>query len=145
MLDARAGFDCTMSMMKTKIFAAFAGIVIVATGCVNTVSGTKSPAIWFGRDSVSGRYQRPLDQVYQAAIAAINADGVLVTEYIPHDTTNTVRALYGRVNDRNVWVRVEQSDPTVTDVTVQARSKFGDTDIDVAHEVEKEIALQLPR
>lgn len=129
--------------MKTKIFAAFAGIVIVTAGCVNTVSGTKSPAIWFGRDNVSGRYQRPMDQVYQAAIAAINTDGVLVTEYIPHDTTNSVRSLYGKVNDRNVWVRVEQADANLSDVTVQARTKYGDTDIDVAHEVEKEIALQL--
>jgi hypothetical protein len=36
-------------------------------------------------------------------------------------------------------------DPKITEVTVQARTKFGDTDIDVAHEVETEIALQLPR
>jgi hypothetical protein len=143
MLDARADFYCTVPKMKTNIFAALAGIVLVTAGCVNTVSGTKSPAIWFGRDNVSGRYNRPVDQVYQAAIAAMNTDGVLVTEYIPHDTTNTVRALYGRVNDRNVWVRVEQADANLTDVTVQSRSKLGDTDLDVAHEVEKEIALQL--
>jgi Protein of unknown function (DUF3568) len=146
MLDARAGFDCTVAMMKTKIFALLAGVVVIAaTGCVSTVSGTKSPAIWFGRDNVSGRYERSLDQVYQAAVAAITTDGVLVTEYVPHDTTNSTRALYGRVNDRNVWIRVEQTDPKVTDVTVQSRTKFGDTDLDVAHEVEKEIALQLAR
>jgi hypothetical protein len=130
--------------MKTKFFAAFTGIVIVvATGCVGTVSGTKSPAIWFGRDHVQGRYERPLDQVYQAAIAAIKTDGVLLTEYIPHDTTNSVLSFYGKVDQRNVWVRVEAVDPKITEVTVQSRSTMGDTDIDVAHEVEKEIALQL--
>ena len=97
MLDARAGFDCTVAMMKTKIFALLAGVVVIAaTGCVSTVSGTKSPAIWFGRDTVSGRYERSLDQVYQAAVAAITTDGVIITEYVPHDTTNSTRALYGR-------------------------------------------------
>ena len=83
--------------------------------------------------------------VYQAAVAAIKTDGVLLTEYIPHDTTNSTLSFYGKVNDRNVWVRVEAVDPKITEVTVQARTKFGDTDIDVAHEVETEIALQLPR
>jgi len=143
MLDAACNFYCTVSDMKTKIFAAFAGIVLVTAGCVNTVSGTKSPAIWFGKDSVQGRYERPMDQVYQAAVAAIKTDGVLLTEYVPHDTTNSTLSFYGKVNERKVWVRVEAVDPKITEVTVQARSTMGDTDIDVAHEVEKEIALQL--
>ena len=128
--------------MKMKIFAVLAGALIVA-GCVSTVSGTHTPAIWFGRDYVAGRYDRSVDQVYQAAISAIQTDGTLLTEFIPHDETNTVRALYGKVNDNKVWVRVEAVDPTTAQVTVQARTKMGVSDIDTAHEVEKEIALQL--
>src|SRR5476649_279470 len=112
MLDAGGVFDCTMGKMKMKIFAAFAGIAIIVTaGCVSTVSGTKSPAIWFGKDSVQNRYERTIDQVYQAAIAAIKIDGVLLTEYVPHDTTNATLSYYGKVNQRNVWVRVEAVDP----------------------------------
>ncbi len=53
----------------------------------------------------------PLDQVYQAAVTVIKNNGVVLTEYIPHDSTNTVRALSGKVNERNVWVRVEAVDP----------------------------------
>jgi hypothetical protein len=136
-------FYWTVAMMKTKFFAAFAGIVLVTAGCVKTVSGTRSPALWFGKDSVQGRYERPLDQVYQAAVAAIKTDGVLLTEYIPHDATNSTLSFYGKVNDHNVWVRVEAVDPRITEVTVQSRTPLGNTDIDVAHEVEKEIALQL--
>jgi hypothetical protein len=143
LLDAGGVFDCTVGNMKMKIFAAFAVIVIAATGCVNTVSGTKSPAIWFGRDYLQNRYERPMDQVYQAAIAAIKVDGVLLTEYIPHDTTNSVLSFYGKVNQRNVWVRVEAVDPKITEVTVQSRSTIGNPDIDVANEVATEIALQL--
>jgi hypothetical protein len=83
-----------------------------------------------------------VDQVYQAAVQVIQSDGVLVTEFIPHETTNTVRALQGKVNQRNVWIRVAAESPQVTQITVQARTKVGG-DVDLAHEIEKEIALKL--
>ncbi len=73
------------------------------------------------------------------------ANGVIVTEYIPHDTTNSVRSLQGKVNEHKVWVRVEGIDSKITAVTVQARGKMGGSDLDLAHELEKEIALQLVR
>ena len=131
--------------MKTKIFAALAGIAIITTGCVSTVSDTQTMGMPFGRDSVAGRYQRPMDQVYRAAIQVINNDGTLLTEYIPHDTTNTVRAFMGRVNQNKVWMRVEAVDPQITQITVEARTKAGLQDLDMAHELEKEVALQLAR
>lgn len=130
--------------MKKKIFAVLAGAALVATGCVQTVSDTNSfsmtPA---ARDSVSGRYARSVDQVYQAAKTVISNNGVVVTEYIPHTYTNEVRSLLGRVSDRKVWVRVAQVDPKVTQVDVEARTKIGRVDIDLVHELEKEIAIQL--
>jgi hypothetical protein len=131
--------------MKKIIFVAFAGAVIVVTGCVSTVSGTHSPAITWSKDRVEGRYQRSVDQVYQASIAVIQNNGVLITEYIPHDTTNTVRSLQGKVNEKNVWISVAAVDPTITQVTVQSRSTMGVSDVDLSHELEKEIALQLAR
>jgi hypothetical protein len=94
---------------------------------------------------VAGRYQRAVDEVYRAAIQVINNDGTLLTEYIPHDTTNTVRAFMGRVNQNKVWMRVEAVDPQITQITVQARTKWGNQDLDMAHELEKEVALQLAR
>ncbi len=131
--------------MKTQIFAVLGGLTLVVTGCVSTVSDTHTPAIWFGRDYVGGKYERPLDQVYAASIAAIRTDGTLLTEYIPHGTNSVVdsRSLYGTVNDSKVWVRCDEIDPQTTQVTVQSRTKWGNTDLDTAHEVEKEIALQL--
>ncbi|HTV62432.1 MAG TPA: DUF3568 family protein [Verrucomicrobiae bacterium] len=120
-------------------------IAIIAVGCVRTVSGTHSPALSWGEDSMSGRYDRSVDQVYQASVQVVQTDGTLLTEYVPHDTTNTVRSLYGKVNDQNIWIRVEGIDPQITQVTVEARSKWGAKDLDLAHELEKEIALQLAR
>lgn len=133
-----------VATMKRTIYAVLAGVaVIVATGCVHTVSDTSTFAVSYGKDSVAGRYQRPFDQVYQAAVAVIQNNGVLLTEYVPHDNTNTVRSLAGRVNDRKVWIRVEQIDPKVSQVDVEARTKMGRVDIDLVHELEKEIALKL--
>jgi hypothetical protein len=129
--------------MKNKIFAVLAAASVIATGCVHTVTDTQTFAVSYGRDSVAGRYQRSVEQVYQASLAVINRNGVLLTEYVPHDTTNTVRSLSGRVNDRKVWIRVEQVDPQVSQVDVEARTKFGRVDLDLVHELEKEIALQL--
>ena len=120
-------------------------LVIVAAGCVSTVSGTHTAAVPFVKDRVVGRYERTVDQVYQASVTVIQNNGVLITEYIPHDSTNTVRSLQGRVNQGNVWIRVEGIDPKITEVTVQARKSDGGGAIEVAHQLEKEIALQLAR
>ena len=131
--------------MKKKIFAALAGaaVVVAVTGCVHTVTDTSTFAVSYGKDSVAGRYQRSMDQVYQASVAVIQNNGVLLTEYVPHDNTNAVRSLQGRVNDRKVWIRVEQVEPRVSQVDVEARTKWGRVDLDLVHELEKEIALKL--
>jgi hypothetical protein len=133
--------------MKTAFFAAVAALTFVVTGCITTVSDTNVAGNPIGRDAVSGGYQRSLDEVYAAAVKVINTDGTLLTEYIPHDTTNTVRAFKGRVNDNTVWMRVQavSVEPPVSELTVEARTKWGNQDLDMAHELEKEVALQLSR
>ena len=131
--------------MKTKIFAALLGITIISAGCVKTVTDTHTATVSFGKDSVEGRYERTLDQVYQAAVQVIQHNGAVLTEFIPHDTTNTVRSLQGKVDQCNVWVRVEAVDPRITSIIVETRTQWGNKDIDLAHELEKEVALQLAR
>ena len=130
--------------MKLKIFAVLAGLAMVTGGCVTTVSDTQTPALTFGKDRVPGRYERSVDQVYQAAFKVMSTEGVVVKEYIPHDTANNARSLQGKVNDCNVWISVaSEDDPKVTAVEVEARTKWGTSNIELAHELEKEIALQL--
>ena len=118
-------------------------MAIVTAGCVSTVSDTHT-AGFHVPDKIVSRYERPLDQVYGAAVQVMNNDGVLLTEYIPHDTTNMVRSLMGKVNQEKVWIRVEAIDPQITQVTVQARTAMGG-DYQEAAELDKEIALQLAR
>jgi hypothetical protein len=133
--------------MKKIFFAALAVIVIVTAGCVSTVTDTSSPALTWSTDKINQRYERSVDQVYQAAVTVIQNNGVVLTEYIPHDTTNSVRALSGKVSQKNVWVRVEAVDPNkpVTELTIQARSSWGISDVALASELVTEVALQLSR
>ncbi|HEU6447754.1 MAG TPA: hypothetical protein VFV23_04880 [Verrucomicrobiae bacterium] len=136
--------------MKLKIFAAFAGAVVAIsafTGCVSTVTDSNSFGVPFVQDDVEGKYNRTVQQVYAAAVTVVKRNGTINTEYIPHYTTNTVVALSGRVNQQNVWVRVTAIDPNkpITQIIVQARTKGGLADVDLAHELEKEVALELAR
>jgi len=132
-------------MMKIKIF--LTSVSTIATlaflGCVETVSDRKTVGMPYVKDTIEGRYERPLDQLHQAALDVIKFNGTLVNESIIHSETNTVKTVEGRINQRNVWVRVEQVDPKVTSVKVQTRTPGGAPDIDLAHQVEKEIALKL--
>ena len=130
--------------MKSKFFAVIAGLVIVSAGCVDTVSGRKIAAVPWVKDRIEGRYQRPAAQVFEAAKAVLTVNGTLLNETTIHGT-NTVLALEGRVNQRAVWISVTQVDPTVSSVVVQARTKGGGTDIELVHELEKQIALKLVR
>jgi len=144
-LDAREVFGCIVRNMKMKLFAVLAAVTLVATGCVKTVSDTHSFASTWSKDTIIGRYNRTVDQVYHAAVVVIQNNGVLTTEFIPHDNTNTVRSLEGKVNQKNVWIRVSSVDPRTAQVEVQARSDWGVSDVDMAAELDKEIALQLAR
>jgi len=132
--------------MKKTIFAALAAAALVTTGCVKTVTDTHSFASTWSKDSVAGRYNRSVEQVYAASVAVIQNNGVLIREYITPSTNNIpTRSLEGKVNQRNVWIRVEAVDNKTTQVDVQSRGSWGASDLDLTHELEKEIALQLAR
>ena len=129
--------------MKRIIFAILAVLVLVGAGCVSTVNDRSTAGVPFVKDKIQGRYERPVDQIFQAAREVIKENGVLVNESVLYNQTNMVKTVEGKVNQRHVWVRVEGVDSKFTDVTVQTRTPGGGSDIDLAHELEKEIALKL--
>ena len=130
--------------MKKTIFAVLAGAALAATGCVKTVSDNHAFATTWSQDTISGRYNRTMDQVYHASVQVVVNNGVLVREYITPGT-NVVRSLEGKVNQQRVWIRVEAVDSKTTQVDVQARGSWGGSDVNLAAQLEKEIALQLAR
>jgi hypothetical protein len=138
-----------MATMKLKFFAALAGLGLLAAGCVDTVSGGKTVGVPFIKDKIESRYERPPDQVFAAAKDVIREDGTLINEGTLYNQTNSVgnvvKTIQGRVNQRTVWVAIAQEDPKITDVTVQTRTQGGVSDIDLAAQIDKQIALKLAR
>ena len=137
--------------MKTIAIAAFFGLAILAAGCVSTVSGGKTVGVPFVKDKIEARYERPIDQVYQAAKEVVQFNGTVINEQILYGQTNALnsvaKTIEGKVKQRTVWVRVEQelNNPKISDVTVQTRTQGGGSDIELAAEIDKQIALKLVR
>jgi len=129
--------------MKRKILtlAFFTALAAWGTGCVNTVDDRTEFGIPFVKDTVEGRYERTAAEVLAAAKDVLKENGVLVAE----NTLNN--SLEARINQRSVWVRVEEIEPAkpLTKVIVETRTLAGGTDLDLAHEMEKQIALRLVR
>ena len=128
--------------MKAKFLAVIAGFAVVAAGCVDTASGRKTAAVPWVKDKFESRYERPAAQVFEAAKEVVRFNGTLATESTLHGT-NTVLALEGKVNQRSVWISVEQVEPKISLVVVQARTSGGGTDLSLVRELDKQIALKL--
>jgi hypothetical protein len=142
-----------MARMKLK-FTILAGlsavaVVVLAVGCVNTVTGGKTAGVPFIRDTIEARYDKPADPVFQAARAVIAENGTLMNEGTLYGQTNSLgnvaRTIKGKVNERTVYVRVEALDPRITATAVQTRTSAGVSDIDLAAQIDKQIALKLAR
>ncbi len=129
--------------MNTKILAILFGTAILAVGCISTVNQRTTPGVPFIKDKITGRYQRSVDQCFTAAKEVVSSLGTLVNESTLYNQTNTVKTVEGKVNQRSVWVRIEPVDQTITQVVVQTRTQGGGSDLDLAAEIEKQIALKL--
>ena len=136
-----------MASMKIKFFAALTLVALLAAGCVDTVTGQKTAGVPFIKDTIEARYEMPVDPVFQAARKVISEDGMLITEGTLYGQTNAlgnvVRTIKGKVNERTVYVRVEALDPRITGTAVQTRTSGGVSDIDLAAQIDKQIAIKL--
>ena len=152
MLDA-SGECGWIAPMKTKFqfFAAFLGLAIFVAGCVDTVTGRKTAAVPFVRDTKVSRYERPMMTIFNAAKEVMAYNGTLTYEgdYHPPGETNapsrTIKTIEGKVNQRTVWVRVEQIDSKTSEVQTQTRTSAGVPDIELAEEIDKQIMAKLMR
>ncbi|HWQ90484.1 MAG TPA: DUF3568 family protein [Clostridia bacterium] len=131
--------------MKTTILMVLLAALIAGTGCVGTVTGRTKAGVPFVKDWVEGRYERPLEDVFAAAKDVVRFNGTMVNEATLHNQTNLTKTVEGKVNQRNVFIRVEALNPTMTGIVVQARTTGGGADIHLAHEIEKQVALKLVR
>jgi len=130
--------------MKTKISLFLLGALVLVAGCVKTVNDRKTFAVSPYKDKYESRYERSVDQVYAASVDVIKLNGAVARESIINPgSTNQLKCIEGKVNGRNVWVRVEAVDPKVTSVKVQVRTTGGGTDQELTAELQKQIGINL--
>jgi hypothetical protein len=127
-----------IAMMKQNlVFLACVLTAVILAGCVSTVDNRHVFGIPGPKDKIIGRYERPPADIWTAAQDVIKHNGVLTSV----DTLQAV--LEGSIDQRTVWVKVEQDDPKYTKVTVQVRTSGGGADVDLASEIDKQIAIRL--
>ena len=130
----RASIDSNMNM---KVLTSFllCTFLVLATGCVSTVDGRSKAGIP-GKDKIVKRFDRPMQQTILAARTVLSRDGQLLVDNI------AANAFEGIVKDCRVWVKLEEIEPKLTQVTVQARVG-ANSDVDMAADISTRIALQL--
>jgi len=89
------------------------------------------------KDKLVRVYERAVMQCWAAAKDVLTANGTVFSEDVMQSTVSA------RVDTRTVRVKVEQIDPKMTRLTVQVRTKMGNGDLDLAGEIDKQIALRL--
>ncbi|MBI4658096.1 MAG: hypothetical protein HY735_04460 [Verrucomicrobia bacterium] len=127
--------------MKKNLLPLFSAACLLAftLGCYSTLDGRMRMGTPMGKDTIEGRYQRSVDEIFKAAKDVLSFNGTLYGE-------NTIsKTLEAKIDTRTVWVAVDEVEPKVSRVRVQARKKGGTSDVDLASEIEKQIALRLPR
>lgn len=107
------------------------------TGCYHTPDGRSRIGMPLVKDSFESRYQRSPEQVMQAARDVLTHNGTLSLD---DRVKNTIEA---KVDTRTVTVKVDQVEPGISRIITQARTKARQPDLDLASELDKQIALRL--
>ena len=123
--------------MKNLLFLALAIASVLVSGCYSTEEGGRKLGVPFASDKIESRYQRSVAQVVTAAKEVLAFNGTLTAE---NTIDNTLRA---KVDNRTVWVRVDQIETGVSRSYVQVRGPAGGADIALAAELDKQIAIKL--
>jgi hypothetical protein len=137
MLDARRQFACIAAMRKNVfVLLTISALAIFAPGCVNTVDSRREAGNPLVQDKIIRVYERPVMQCWAAAKDVLAVNGTVFSEDVMQSTVSA------RVDTRTVRVKVESIDPKMTRMTVQVRTKLGNSDLDLAGEIDKQIALR---
>jgi len=118
-------------------FLAVAMFVALFTGCYSTPDNRTKVGMPLAKDKIESRYERPVETIFAAAKEVLRFNGTLYGE-------NTIsHTLEAKVDTRTVYVSVDEVEPKISRVVVQARKKSRLPDIDLAAEIDKQIALKL--
>ena len=126
--------------MKLNFVRAIAcGLALVfVSGCYSAGDRSRGGVpTWMKKDRFESRYERPVEQIFAAAKEVLRFNGTLYGE-------NTIsHTLEAKVDTRTVIVTVDEVEPKISRVVVVARKKSTVPDLDLAAEIDKQIALRL--
>jgi hypothetical protein len=125
--------------MKKHLLNLLGGLVTGAllTGCYSTADGHMKAGVPFVKDRIESRYERPVEPIFAAAKEVLKFNGTLYGE-------NTIaKTLEAKIDTRTVFIKIDEVEPKISRVVTQARKKNGTADIDLASEIDKQIALRL--
>lgn len=125
--------------MKRALLAALllSATVSLTTGCYSSLDGRSRAGVPFKRDRLEGRYERTAAQATAAARQVLSFNGTIISD----DIVNGV--LVAQIDRRRAFVEISEIEPGVTRVLVQVRTRSGGADIELAAELQKQIALRL--
>ncbi len=119
--------------MTSRVFGLLAlGLVLwLGSGCYSTQEGNLKAGVPFAKDSIVSRYELPYQRVYEAAKGVLTKNGVLTND------DQVTHVLKGVVDNRTVWIKLEDGGPGIIQVTIQARTKGGAPDVGLASDLDK--------
>ena len=137
-LDALRRSVCIAAMkLNALLLAAVCAATVIFSGCVRTLDGRREAGNPLVKANLVRVYERPVKECWVAAKDVLSANGAIFSEDIMQSTVSA------RVDTRTIRVKVESIDPKMTRVTVQTRTRMGNSDLDLGGEIDKQIALRL--
>jgi hypothetical protein len=106
------------------------GCLVGMTSCYTTPEGRLKAGVP-GKDRIVSRYEAPYDVVYEAAKAVLVENGTLTSD------DRVIKVLRGRVDTNTIWISLDDAEPRLTTVIVQARGSGGGANIELASEIDK--------
>jgi len=125
--------------MKMNCSTLLAGVclLVMTVGCYHSMDGRSRAGKPFSKDRIESRYERPVDQIFAAAREVLAFNGTLTSE------NSISKVIEARIDNNKVWVKLDEVEPSISRVVVQARRSGGGGNVDLASEIDKQIALQL--
>jgi len=121
---------------KSVLAVALSALALFVSGCVSTPTGHSQAGVPLLKSTLTRRYPRSVEQLVAATRVVLTRNGKLSVD---NSVDNSFQA---KVNERDVWVKITKVDDKVTELVIMVRKGLG-ADIDLAAELDKQIALQL--
>jgi hypothetical protein len=107
-------------------------LAMLLGACHTTLDGRLKPGLP-GKDTIVSRYEVSYDELYEAAKAVLKDTGTLVSD------DQVSKVLRARVDTNTVWIKLDDSEPNITTMSVEVRTSGGAPHVEMASEIDKRI------